>query len=297
MVVWCQLRGWPKDIQRTIFQPVGFAAFVVSAISLSVAGQIATETVKLYLLGLPLALGGTWIGLKLYGRFDDAFSADRACCCCWRPHFPVVPVSIFPDGRLSRFEAVEMMANPSLHADAPRASLQPRTAAGYLRSLDLRMNIAKVTRRALAASLLAGCCLMLGACAGTSQSSKGIMNKQDESQILAALQASVEAWNRGDLKGHLAIYDLSVTVMTKNGPRPTIEAIEASFRQTYFVDGKPKQSLRMESVAVRALSEQTALVTGRFVLSGGTKPEQAGWFTLVWVHTAVGWRAVHDHTS
>ena len=145
-------------------------------------------------------------------------------------------------------------------------------------------------------SLFIFACLMLGACAGASQSPTGIM-KQDESQILAALQASVEAWNRGDLKGHLAIYDPSVTVMTKNGPRPTIEAIETSFGQTYFVDGKPKQSLRMESVRVRALSEQSALVTGRFILSGGTEPEQSGWFTLVWVHTAVGWRAVHDHTS
>jgi len=153
------------------------------------------------------------------------------------------------------------------------------------------------TKRAFAASLVAGCCLMLGACAALSQTPTGIMSKQDESQILAAMQASVAAWNRGDLKGHLAIYDPSITVMTKNGPRPTIEAIETSFGQTYFVDGKPKQSLRMESVKVRALSEQSALVTGRFVLSGGTEPEQSGWFTLVWVHTAAGWRAVHDHTS
>ncbi len=159
------------------------------------------------------------------------------------------------------------------------------------------MNIATATKRAFAASLLASCCLMLAACAGTRQNPADIMSKQDESQILAALQASVEAWNRGDLKGHLAIYDPSVTVMTKNGPRPTIEAIETSFGKTYFVDGKPKQNLRMESVRVRALSAQSALVTGRFVLSGGTEPEQSGWFTLVWVHTALGWRAVHDHTS
>jgi ketosteroid isomerase-like protein len=123
------------------------------------------------------------------------------------------------------------------------------------------------------------------------------MNEQDESQIMAALRASVAAWNRGDLKGHLAIYDQSVTVMTKIGPRPTIEAIESSYARTYFVDGKPKQSLRMESLTVRALSEQSALVTGRFVLSGGTEPEQSGWFTLVWIHTPAGWRAVHDHTS
>ena len=43
----------------------------MSAISLSVAGDVSAETVKLYLLGLPLVLAGTWIGLKLYGRVDD----------------------------------------------------------------------------------------------------------------------------------------------------------------------------------------------------------------------------------
>jgi ketosteroid isomerase-like protein len=120
---------------------------------------------------------------------------------------------------------------------------------------------------------------------------------QDEAQIRVAMQASVDAWNRGDLKGHLAIYDPSVTVMTKSGPRPTIEAIEKSFGQAYFVDGRAKQSLRMESISIRSLSGQSALVTGRFVLSGGTEPEQSGWFTLVWIHTAAGWRAIHDHTS
>src|ERR1700693_1748468 len=72
VVIWCQLRGWPKDNQRTIFQPVGFAVFVMSAISLSIAGDISAESVKLYLFGLPLVLAGTWTGLKLYGRFDDA---------------------------------------------------------------------------------------------------------------------------------------------------------------------------------------------------------------------------------
>ena len=159
------------------------------------------------------------------------------------------------------------------------------------------MDIATTTKRASALLLVAGCCLMLNACAGFRQGLTGNTERPDESQILAALQASVEAWNRGDLKGHLAIYDPSVTVMTKNGPRATIEAIEASFGQAYFVDGKPKQRLRIEKVGVRALSEQAALVTGRFILSGGTEPEQSGWFTLVWVRTAVGWRAVHDHTS
>ena len=69
--IWCQLHGWPKDVQRTVFQPVNLAAIVVSAVSLSIAGAITTETIKLYLLGLPLLLVGLWSGFKLYGKLDD----------------------------------------------------------------------------------------------------------------------------------------------------------------------------------------------------------------------------------
>jgi ketosteroid isomerase-like protein len=191
-----------------------------------------------------------------------------------------------------------MRLDRAVDTDAPgRARAHSLTTPNTLIRRAAETDIATTTKRVFAATLVAGCCVMVGACAGIGQSTADVINKQDESQILAALQASVEAWNRGDLKGHLAIYDPSVTVMTKTGPRPTVEAIEAAFGQAYFVNGKPKQSLRMESVKVRSLSEQSALVTGRFVLSGGTKPEQSGWFTLVWLRKPTGWRAVHDHTS
>lgn len=119
----------------------------------------------------------------------------------------------------------------------------------------------------------------------------------DEAQIRAMLQASVEAFNRGDLPGHLAIYDPSITFMTKDGPRPGIAPIEAAFREAYFRDGLPKQQLRFEQLAVRRLGPDQALATGRFVLSGGGEPDQTGWFSLVWLRTAAGWRAVHDHSS
>jgi uncharacterized protein len=72
VTVWSQLRGWPKDVQRTVFQPVNLAAIIVSAVSLSVAGAITAETIKLYVLGLPVLLAGMWTGLKLYGKLDDA---------------------------------------------------------------------------------------------------------------------------------------------------------------------------------------------------------------------------------
>jgi len=72
VVVWCQLRGWPKDVQRAVFQPVNLAAVVLSAVSLSFAGAVSIETIKFYLLGLPVVLAGLWSGFKLYGKLDDA---------------------------------------------------------------------------------------------------------------------------------------------------------------------------------------------------------------------------------
>jgi uncharacterized protein len=72
VTIWCQLRGWPKDVQRTVFQPVMLAAIVMSAVSLSIAGTVTAETVRLYLLGLPVLLAGLWVGFELYGKLDDA---------------------------------------------------------------------------------------------------------------------------------------------------------------------------------------------------------------------------------
>jgi hypothetical protein len=72
VVIWCQLRNWPKDVQRAVFQPVLLATILTSTVSLSVAGAVTAATMKLYLLGLPCMLAGTWAGLKLYGKLDDA---------------------------------------------------------------------------------------------------------------------------------------------------------------------------------------------------------------------------------
>ena len=53
VTVSCQLLGGPKDAQRAIFQPVMFATFAMSAISLGVARTYTVETLKLYVLALP----------------------------------------------------------------------------------------------------------------------------------------------------------------------------------------------------------------------------------------------------
>src|SRR6267154_5201015 len=67
----CQWRGWTRDVQRAVFQPVMFAAFVVICISMGITGAFTPETLKLYGLGLPFLLVGLWSGFKLYGKIDD----------------------------------------------------------------------------------------------------------------------------------------------------------------------------------------------------------------------------------
>jgi len=72
ITVWCQMRGWTKDEQRAVFQPVILTGMMMIAVSLSVAGAITTDTLKLYALGLPALLAGLWLGFKCYGKLDDA---------------------------------------------------------------------------------------------------------------------------------------------------------------------------------------------------------------------------------
>jgi uncharacterized membrane protein YfcA len=67
----CQLRGWPKDMQRAVFQPVLFVAFVVISISQAVAGSITRDTLALYGLGVPFMVAGLCSGFKLFGKIND----------------------------------------------------------------------------------------------------------------------------------------------------------------------------------------------------------------------------------
>ena len=71
-VIWCQLRGWAKDQQRAVFQPVGVATFALSAAWLGGQGSISREVVPLFFAALPVLLVGTWLGLKFYGKLDEA---------------------------------------------------------------------------------------------------------------------------------------------------------------------------------------------------------------------------------
>ena len=35
-------------------------------------GLVGADTLRLFIIGLPLLLAGTWVGLRLYARLDEA---------------------------------------------------------------------------------------------------------------------------------------------------------------------------------------------------------------------------------
>ena len=54
VTIWCTLRGWPRDEQRTVFQPIGVGVFLLTGIWLGGTGLVDAETLRLFVVGLPL---------------------------------------------------------------------------------------------------------------------------------------------------------------------------------------------------------------------------------------------------
>jgi uncharacterized membrane protein YfcA len=68
--IWTQLRGWPKDTARGVYQPFILVAHLLSVILL---GAVALDRagVMLFIAALPATLCGMWIGWMIYGRLDE----------------------------------------------------------------------------------------------------------------------------------------------------------------------------------------------------------------------------------
>jgi uncharacterized membrane protein YfcA len=71
-ILWCGVRGWTKNEQRTVFQPTTAVIFIMILIWLGGTGVLDGRTLRLFAIGLPVLLAGHWLGLKLYDRFDEA---------------------------------------------------------------------------------------------------------------------------------------------------------------------------------------------------------------------------------
>jgi uncharacterized membrane protein YfcA len=71
--IWVQLGGGTKDAQRAVFQPVLFMTMTMATLTFAAGGHLFNaDIVKLFFMGLPVLLLGLWLGIKLYGKLDDA---------------------------------------------------------------------------------------------------------------------------------------------------------------------------------------------------------------------------------
>lgn len=121
----------------------------------------------------------------------------------------------------------------------------------------------------------------------------------DTARIRAELMGIADAWNRGDLEGHVVVYADSATMMGGRGLIHGRNTIRDALARSFWKDGKPLQQLRFEEVEVRPVGHggDVAIVTGRFVLTGGDRPEASGRFSTIWVKENGRWVTVHDHSS
>jgi uncharacterized membrane protein YfcA len=69
--IWTGLRGWPRDEQRAVFQPAAVATFLMIIVASGGTGVITLDMVRLFAVGLPALIVGSWLGWMLYGKLDE----------------------------------------------------------------------------------------------------------------------------------------------------------------------------------------------------------------------------------
>ena len=120
----------------------------------------------------------------------------------------------------------------------------------------------------------------------------------DTAYIRTELTAIADAWNRADLDRHVAPYADSATMMGNNGLIWGRPAIRALLERGFWREGKPLQQLRFEDVVIRLVGgNNAAIVTGKFILSGGGRPDASGRFSTIWEKKNGTWMTVHDHSG
>jgi uncharacterized protein len=71
-VIWCELRGIPKERQRAMVQPFILLMQIFAVLMLSLSpGTINRELVSNIVLAIPALMTGTLFGMALFGRVDD----------------------------------------------------------------------------------------------------------------------------------------------------------------------------------------------------------------------------------
>ncbi len=70
-VLWCDLRGWGKEIGRGVYQPFNIAMHALALAGMAFAGLLGPEVWAAFAICAPAIVIGTFAGLRLYARVDE----------------------------------------------------------------------------------------------------------------------------------------------------------------------------------------------------------------------------------
>jgi uncharacterized membrane protein YfcA len=70
--LWCTLRRWDKDVQRSVFQSFNLTMHSITLASYGWAGVLTEDVGWVFALMLPAILLPTWLGAKFYQRISEA---------------------------------------------------------------------------------------------------------------------------------------------------------------------------------------------------------------------------------
>jgi ketosteroid isomerase-like protein len=116
-------------------------------------------------------------------------------------------------------------------------------------------------------------------------------------EIRAVIQAQQEAWNRGDIEGFMNGYARFDSTLFVSGDDVTRgwQTVHDRYK-TKYSDREKMGMLTFSNLEITPLGSDAAVVLGQWKLD--RKQDQPhGRFTLIFRHSADGWRIVHDHTS
>lgn len=68
--IWTQLRGWPKDVARGVYQPFILFSHLLTLMMIG-ATALDQRGLLLFALAIPALAAGAWVGLNIYSRLDE----------------------------------------------------------------------------------------------------------------------------------------------------------------------------------------------------------------------------------
>jgi beta-aspartyl-peptidase (threonine type) len=117
-------------------------------------------------------------------------------------------------------------------------------------------------------------------------------------EIRDVLTKQQDAWNKGDLDGFMAGYQMNekITFYSGGDVMTGWVALRERYEKKYRSEGQKMGTLTFSDVVVDVLATDSALVRGRWKVERDGKTS-SGLYTLLVRKFPDGWKVVHDHTS